>query len=633
MKENKKVCALDSSNKKFFCWAGLLLLIFFSQAFWHAKDKSATYDEMGHLTVSALLLKTEHSEYDISHPPLLRWLFAIPLRLLNPSLPDLPLPKQHSSGSITDNPISILYNYGFHFLHENQIQMETLYFCTRMINILLASLLGCFIYLWAKKLYGNQAALFALTLFVFCPNLIAHSSLITTDLGGVTFAIGFLYSLSLLTERKTWADILFCGILLGLAQISKFSNLFLLPIFFLFFIGCKKIEGEKNKEIILTLFAVLAIAWFVVCAGYKFEGVFAAHTLPAKDWELLGWGSPLQSLYRWIPLPDSFLKGFLSVVWHNQRGHGAYLLGEYSSTGWWYYFPIAFLLKTPSAVLLLFLFWIVSFLRHLPLSLTLRRSNGQSHRRRPGEAPGEKKWAFSRDEILLCLCLLFFFSTAMTSKINIGIRHILICFPLLYILLGKIATKISWKQVKTKVAVAALSFLLIAEVASVSPHYLAFFNRVCGGPEKGINYLSDSNIDWGQELKNLASYLKREGNPELLLSYFGTAVPQYYGIQYQALPTAGFLPPSDHLNSQKPLKEFLAVSLTNLQATYFRKRDLYGWLANKKPVAKIGYSIYVYDITSDLESQQEILEIYRLTGEVNKFLRQVARVNHLQKAN
>ena len=159
---------------------------------------------------------------------------------------------------------------------------------------------------------------------------------------------------------------------------------------------------------------------------------------------------------------------------------------------------------------------------------------------------------------------------------------------------------------------------------------IAFFSRISGGPERGIQFLSDSNLDWGQGLKELAAFCKKEGNPELLLSYFGTAVPAYYGMIYEPLPTVWSFPKSQHLNSVVPEKEWLAVSATNLQGTYFGKHDLYRWLLQKEPIAKIGYSIYVYDVTHDLESAQKILEIYELAGMEAAWRKQSERVRRMQ---
>lgn len=595
----------------------LLILSFFAQAAWHAKVKSATYDEGAHLTTSLLIAKTGNLNYNIDHPPLIRYLFAVPLRWLNPSLPEqMEPPLLPPTALLSELPGNALYFYSTALVYGNRVPADTMIFWTRMVNILLGCLLAFLVFLWSSEIYGRNAGLWSLALLSFCPNFIAHSSLITTDAGGVTFGVAALYFFSRLLRKENPTAIALTGISLGLALLSKWTNIILPPLFFVLYAwsrGRNHVLGSLKNS-----FLFLSIAWLILCIGYKFENIFIPHLLRPEDWTNLGVGKIPQIIYQHLPLPESFLKGIACSIWHNKRGHGAFFMGSYSSFGWRSYFPTAFLIKTPSVTLIACAALLVQSLassfknvKHFfsAFGSNLRNCNPS------GEAV-----------ILSGLLLLLW--TALNSKINIGLRHILLAYPLLYVLAGKLAAHPLWTAKKTLRI--SLMLLLPVEVLSASPHYLAFFNRLAGGPEKGIRYLSDSNIDWGQDLKGLAQFLKEEGNPEILLSYFGTAVPEYYGIRYQPLPTLWAYPKSEHLNSEAPAKEFLAVSVSNLQGTYFSRHDLYGWLLKKEPVRKIGYSIYVYDVTSDLESQKEILEMCRMTGDVNGFMRQVKRINRLR---
>ncbi len=278
--------------------------------------------------------------------------------------------------------------------------------------------------------------------------------------------------------------------------------------------------------------------------------------------------------------------------------------GKFSTQGWWYYFPLAFLVKTPTATLTILLAFVIGAFT--------------------------KKMRITRKELPLLSTLVILSAFYLWARVNVGLRHILIVYPLLFILLGQLGSelvKVPWGKWATAGFIGALAL----EVLSIAPDYLSFFNRLVGGPEKGIYYLSDSNIDWGQDLNGLARFIQKEGNPELLLSYFGTGAPIYYGLQYQSLPTGWSYPYSDHVNSAEPSKEYIAVSVTNLQGTYFAPRDLFAWLLKKEPLAKIGYSIYVYDITNDLESQERIFEIYRITGRAKIFPHMEERIRLLKK--
>jgi hypothetical protein len=143
-----------------------------------------------------------------------------------------------------------------------------------------------------------------------------------------------------------------------------------------------------------------------------------------------------------------------------------------------------------------------------------------------------------------------------------------------------------------------------------APHQLAYFNEVADGPDNGSRMISDSNVDWGQDLLSLRSFVEREGLGPIYLSYFGTADPVAYGIEYQALPGFGALQPPPSTVVPPDGRQVLAISLVNLQGIYLREhRDLYRWLDRRTPCARIGHSIYVYDLTADAEARQHLAEL------------------------
>ena len=148
----------------------------------------------------------------------------------------------------------------------------------------------------------------------------------------------------------------------------------------------------------------------------------------------------------------------------------------------------------------------------------------------------------------------------------------------------------------------------------VAPHQLAYFNELIGGPTQGHRYLSDSNLDWGQDLKGLKTYMEREGIPVIYLSYFGTAPPSGWGIRYQYLPGWVENIQDPDLKEQVPKddRQILAISVVNLQGIYFDdQRYRYHWLQEyRKPLTTIGHSIYVYDLTNDPHAHLHLGEIY-----------------------
>ena len=177
-------------------------------------------------------------------------------------------------------------------------------------------------------------------------------------------------------------------------------------------------------------------------------------------------------------------------------------------------------------------------------------------------------------------------------------------------------------------------FLLLVwyllESLYIHPHYLSYFNQFAGGPKNGWKFLVDSNIDWGQDLKGLRSYIRKEKISDVIFSYFGTACYGDIGFSYQPLLMIHAKPNEKNIkvNSLTPEKEILAISVTHLQGVYLNKffgPDMFFWLKRKKPIERIGYSIYVYDITNDFKTHEYLAHVYWTLGEYRYAIREVKR--------
>ncbi|MEE9613779.1 MAG: hypothetical protein V3W31_02355, partial [Thermodesulfobacteriota bacterium] len=182
----------------------------------------------------------------------------------------------------------------------------------------------------------------------------------------------------------------------------------------------------------------------------------------------------------------------------------------------------------------------------------------------------------------------------LRSSLNIGLRHILPAYPFLIVLASSVITLRFGRPVIAKAAFATFSVWYAVSTLSIFPSYLAYFNEFVG-PDRGYRYLVDSNLDWGQDLKRLKKYMDKNGVEEVYLSYFGTADPAYYGIGCREL--MGTLRACKYKRSGVP--RFLAVSATNLQAVYMPDKHTFDWLKKREPAARIGYSIFVYDLSGD----------------------------------
>ena len=296
-----------------------------------------------------------------------------------------------------------------------------------------------------------------------------------------------------------------------------------------------------------SLLSAGAIASLVILAVYRFD-----------IGPLLGSGLP-------IPAP-AFFRGLGEMgLRQSERGLWiGYLLGALSHTGWWYMSPVAFLAKTPLGELALFALAIVT----VPVRLKRLRVRGIGFR-----------W------FLLAVPAACYFGVSLLAHFNAGERHLLPVYPFVFIFSA--AVVLAPPVPKWRWAAAALcALILVMETASIHPHYLAFFNALAGGPVGGRHVLVDSNLDWGQDVKNLKSYLDAHHIPEVCMSYFGMADLAYYGIRSRALPAV----PDEEAALQLDCIAAISVTWMAVQGA------AYAGLDEMEPDARIGYSIYVYDL-------------------------------------
>jgi hypothetical protein len=280
--------------------------------------------------------------------------------------------------------------------------------------------------------------------------------------------------------------------------------------------------------------------------------------------------------------PQAWLNGLL-YTYQSALMRQTYLLGEYSMTGWWYYFPIAMITKAPLALIAACLVAIVVF------ALAIRTL---------GWRPTLGTWTAA------CLIIppVIFLASAMRSNLNLGLRHILPVYPFIYLGIG-LAISYAWRHWRgaTKWTAGVLALALAVETLWAFPDYLAFFNTAAGGKRGGLKILGDSNLDWGQDLKLLAQWQQERQrthpNENLYLVYFGLADPWAYGIKYVNFPGGyGFGPKWE----KRMEPGIIAISATALQGIYTANlideatREQYMQLLRSEPLEVLGGSIYLY---------------------------------------
>jgi len=531
-------------------FALLALLVLQGIAF--IAESSQTSDEAAHLSAGYSYLTRGDFRLNPEHPPLIKELAALPLLPLGLDFPEGPLWQMAEE-----------WNIGRIFVHENRLPNDTILFLGRLPVLVLSVLLGWILFRVGRRLFGPAGALLALALWVLDPNVVTHSGLVTTDLGITLFIFLAALALHAWIARPTRRGLVLLGLATGGAFAAKYTALWLPPILagvsliaFLRDPGPAAIWSRPRWRRLLSLAAaavpVVGIAFLVIAMCYGFVG------LPA------------------------YLEGLDRTLHHSATGHRAYLMGEITDTGWWYYFPLAFLWKTPPGTLLVLGAAVVA------AALGARRA--------------------ARDEIFLLVPIAITLAIVCAWKVNIGLRHILVIYPFLFLAAGRLLTpkRAGTRPPRWAMVVAGLGVAWNGvEAARIAPYHLTYFNLIAGGPAEGHRYLLDSNYDWGQASKALKRYLDARGIPMVYCAFTGNSDPWYYGIRYQYAPGSGNLRNAKERPARVPMnapRELLAINAMVLHSLHFSDHHLYDWLLAREPVARPGHAWFVYDITRDADA-------------------------------
>lgn len=412
----------------------------------------------------------------------------------------------------------------------------------RAMNTVFGAATVLLVFVWSFRLWGALGAAMTAVLAALCPTMLAHSGLATSDMAMTFFFLAVLgaYWRHLNDGRLRWW--LISTVLFSLACVAKYTAVLLLP-FCLVLLLWRALRREPfllagfpfqstagrfaGMTVSLATHGITTIATIWAFCGFRYSAFNPAlpggqFTLP---WEFLlaNSGAPgafVELCRNWQLLPEGWLYGLAFVLKHAEA-RGAFLDGDYSIYGWVGFFPKAFLYKTPLP--LLFGIALACGFAALGLQRAEKRKRTQLvYRVAPLIVLFSVYWAFS-----------------LGSNLNIGHRHILPTYPVLYIFCGALGWAVvrAWRRGKMGGAMLAMALLGLLgwhafETSRIHPHHLAYFSPAAGGPTTGYKRLVDSSLDWGQDLPALRDWLaghRKPGEP-LYLSYFGTSEPDYYGI-------------------------------------------------------------------------------------------------------
>ena len=519
---------------------------------------SGTCDEIAHHIPSGF---SYYQKWDYRlnpyTPPLPRYILALPLGAL-----DLRASFDDASWRDADTPA-----FGKKLIFEyNPAKTSSIIFLSRLMILLVGLFAGFLVYQWARRVYGASAGLFALFLFCFLPEVIAHSSLATIDLATAAFLLLSMYTFWRFMRAPRGTTLIIAGIALGLAQLSKYTALVLYPVFVIIYLierTRQTPEAHRFKKLIYIFLISIATIW----AGYGFKiKPFLAETINQEEkiafvqslaskvipsWDEQK-AKKVESFLRNTPLPlTTYITGIFGVAKHGKEGHGMFFMGHWSGKGNPFYYVLAFLIKTPLAFIFLLIAGVCA--RH-----------------------------YKTDEAYLLIPAAAVFVLASFGNLQLGMRYILPIFPLLCVFASRLMPllRARWQNL----AVFAFSAWLAIASVFAAPDYLSYFNEAIGGADHGYKYLRDSNIDWGQDLPALAGVLKKRDIGEITFLYFGQDSPGRFGIKAADFSEAEFKTP--------------AAKVYAISAQYL---DSVAWANKRAPAAKAGYSIFIFDLRNTIQ--------------------------------
>ena len=506
---------------------------------------STTSDEIAHLTSGYVYWTLQDYRFQPENGNFPQRLAALPLLAMNLQPP----PTTGAAWQSSD-----MWSLAHDFFYKQGNDPAVMLAAGRTMIALLSAVLCFVIFLWSRELFGWQAGLLSLGLAAFGPELLAHGGLATSDTAA---ALGFTLAVLAwwrLLHRITLGRLLIAGLCAGLLAVSKHSVVLFAPMAVLMvtvrllrsspllFIHSGRhfrLSGWRRWPALTGLMVTTALLSVVVIwsfYGFRYQAASGSGEGPAnfvRPWEtvLLESYAPqpfvmadghslepipsrpgaVQAGVRFMRdhrlLPEAWLYG-LTFVEVNSRARLAFFAGDYRTSGWKEFFPVAFLLKTTLPVLILMALAIICL----------------------GTGPRNRRaiWLYRVSPLLIVLGVYWAFS--LQSSLNIGHRHLLPTYAACYILAGA-ALQPALRRSRWFIPLGAL-LLWHAQISlSARPDYLAYFNPLAGGPSEAHRYFVDSSLDWGQDLPRLHQWLDQHADDQpVFLSYFGTGSPAHEGI-------------------------------------------------------------------------------------------------------
>jgi hypothetical protein len=628
LREITKLFSFLAARKRLtFLLLAALLIFHASLLAWNAKCHSPTFNEPSHLASGISHWQLGSFAWYCVNPPGVRMIAALPV---------LPLDPKISLDRILDPPVTRPeYPAGVDLLVDNGPQSLWWITVARWACIPFSLLGASVCFVWANRLYGESAGLLAASMWCFSPYILGHAALITPDAHAAAMGVAAVYVYWLWLRQPNWSHAAIAGIVLGLAELTKFTLLAFYPLFLGMWLVYRATQSNAMRPTTwLHEFGMLCVLFVisigVVNLGYNFEGSFQRldeyqfHTMALSGTKLLDeilpeGGNRFDGTWLGlipVPLPQHYVQGVDVQMFDFEKGGKSYLRGEWADHGWWYYYLYALAMKMPLGTWCLIGMAVVAtiFAREYSAS-----------------------W---RDEmvVLAPLIVVLFFVSSQTG-FSAHSRYVIPALPFLFVWASKVAKVFDLRPL-TRIRLAAAGMVLASLVwmmissLAIYPHSLSYFNELAAilptpsknlyrksinekvgtpsilsrveymltaGSRNGPRHLLGSNVDWSQDIFHLADWLSRHPDVKLDgLDCFGSCPTELAGIPVTPVPPtlgeyANDIERDQPVDQNGPKPGWYALSANRV----FDHRHQYHYFQRFQPVAMVGYSIYIYNITPD----------------------------------
>ncbi|HEX6693553.1 MAG TPA: glycosyltransferase family 39 protein [Longimicrobiales bacterium] len=504
---------------------------------------STTFDEIVLVAAGARGYETGDWHMAPEHPPLMQYVYGLPAWLSQPKYPD-----ETGVSEAMRAPMAYRYRYAAAFFFMDANDPEQLTLLGRLPALLFAIGLIVAAAYFARGVAGNAAGVIAALAVACLPDVLAHGGVAYNDVPVALAYFLSIWAVDRAARRPTAKTALAAGLCIGLALGIKTSAVGIAPI---------------------------AIVLLAMEAAVRFRD--------RSWWRDLGIATIITLLVAWITLALVYRGDFTLAEYRYalqfEFGHvtekvtsPAFFLGEKRANGWWYFFPVSFLLKTSAGL-------------HALLAIS-----AIFLAQRVGARPASVLRSRLRAPLVAAI---IFGAALLASNLNIGFRYALPMLPFLCVLAAAGAGLLWYEaRARTRLLIAAATALLVLHPLSYYPWFLSYVSEYGPGRDRAYELIGDSSLDWGQGLLELRSFMRENGIDNVYLSYFGSAYPAGYGISH--VPVASFFPlPQQPAPAAEPA--WLAISATNLQGVYF-PTDPFAQFRDVKPDAVLAHTMFLYRI-------------------------------------